>query len=437
MWPRVAVSGTNKNTVHVIGTLYPENAVKAGIIEPVVYCRSTDGGANWDVVSALLPGEDTLLYKNHYAAEDYDIDANGDNVAIVMGGNHNSVVTWKSTDNGNTWVKKAVWNFPVLAFDPESSATIADTITCFDGSLSLVLDNNAKIHIWGGVTRFLKSDPAAGSYYFPGISGLLYWNDAMNTITGKLDTSSHFCWPFLSYVDRNNDGIFKFSNQALMFPMNCGATSQPSGSFDADGNLYVLFESVAEEKDSTKYYVFNSSDTVMYKHIFELRSTDGGANWLDVVELTPFSQYEYVFPSITKFTEDSIRFIVQGTDIPGNSLQPTTGNLHPAGYEKDIVYFSYHKTFNSVKEKISINNNLKLYPNPVNEFAVLNFNTPKTSKVNISIHNLVGQQVASYNYNSVVGENNFNINASDLQSGVYFLKVQSEGKNATTKFVKM
>ncbi|MBP8744061.1 MAG: T9SS type A sorting domain-containing protein [Syntrophorhabdus sp.] len=70
---------------------------------------------------------------------------------------------------------------------------------------------------------------------------------------------------------------------------------------------------------------------------------------------------------------------------------------------------------------------IAIYPNPTNQ--VLNVYAENYQKVDIL--NFLGQVV----YSNQVTENQFQINVSDLSSGVYFIRLS--GENTTTKkFVK-
>jgi hypothetical protein len=70
-----------------------------------------------------------------------------------------------------------------------------------------------------------------------------------------------------------------------------------------------------------------------------------------------------------------------------------------------------------------------MYPNPAND--VVNFSA-NASIENVSIYNTLGQIVASANpLNSF-----YSFNTSDLQSGMYVVKVQSNGLTSTSKLLK-
>jgi hypothetical protein len=73
--------------------------------------------------------------------------------------------------------------------------------------------------------------------------------------------------------------------------------------------------------------------------------------------------------------------------------------------------------------------NVKMYPNPATDNVTINaLNTIE----NVSFFNILGQEVLNVNPKS----NSVNINVSELSKGIYIVKLVSEGKNATSKFIK-
>ncbi|MDD5570273.1 MAG: T9SS type A sorting domain-containing protein [Bacteroidales bacterium] len=435
IWARVATGGTAKNTVHALGRIRPAGSKAGGIYDAVLYSRSTDGGANWDKIAVTLPGEDSTKFKKMWS-EQYAIDANGDNVAVVMGGMFNSVYLFKSTDNGNNWSNKLIWNFPHAVMNPDSTS-YADTVPCFDGSLSVLIDNTGRVHVWGGVTR-VNETVAPNWYYYPATCGMIYWNDAMNTITGALDLCPNFCWPFDNYVERNGNGIWDctyYSNYVKM-GYNVGGTSMQSGSIDASGNLFVVFQHMSDADPAT-FHVYGV-DTVPYRHLFCISSTDGGTNWSDAFEITPFDEgREFVYPAVAKNTTDSLRLIYQEDDLPGNSLNPSSANPHPNGYENDIVYLAVPVAdLLSVPEKNKPVSNATLYPNPANDYTNISYSLSKPAIINISVINLMGQKVISFNYSGASGINQMKLNTSDIAKGIYIVKIEAEEKVFTQKLVK-
>lgn len=75
------------------------------------------------------------------------------------------------------------------------------------------------------------------------------------------------------------------------------------------------------------------------------------------------------------------------------------------------------------------NAGIKMYPNPAND--VVNFSA-NASIENVSIYNTLGQIVASVNPSNSF----YSFNTSDLQSGMYVVKIQSNGLISTSKLLK-
>ena len=92
--------------------------------------------------------------------------------------------------------------------------------------------------------------------------------------------------------------------------------------------------------------------------------------------------------------------------------------------------FTYISCYPSVlsNENFALNE-LKTYPNPVND--ILNFSFDKEITA-VSIINLLGQEVLSKSLNN----NETSINVADLAAGAYLVKVLSGNEIKTVKVVK-
>ena len=101
------------------------------------------------------------------------------------------------------------------------------------------------------------------------------------------------------------------------------------------------------------------------------------------------------------------------------------GNV-PVDIYLDNIYF--HK--NTVLSSESFNlNKIKLYPNPASN--VLNIEALSTIET-VEIYNLLGQKILTKNSNTTIES----IDISSFESGIYIVKVSSEGKFSTSKFTK-
>jgi bacillolysin len=79
--------------------------------------------------------------------------------------------------------------------------------------------------------------------------------------------------------------------------------------------------------------------------------------------------------------------------------------------------------FNRIAENIS---NYVLFPNPTSDIIHLNMISEKSESRNFSIYNSVGQLQYAVNYSLTKGMNYVEFNTSELQKGIYILKIDGE-----------
>jgi hypothetical protein len=76
------------------------------------------------------------------------------------------------------------------------------------------------------------------------------------------------------------------------------------------------------------------------------------------------------------------------------------------------------------------------YPNPFNPVTTIKFSLSETGEVKLTVFNILGEEVAALlNENMDAGVHTINYNASELNSGLYFYKLQSNGKVQTKKMM--
>jgi hypothetical protein len=77
------------------------------------------------------------------------------------------------------------------------------------------------------------------------------------------------------------------------------------------------------------------------------------------------------------------------------------------------------------------------FPNPFSDNITLNIYLEEASKVQVLVYNLLGERVLFTDFGvSNEGENNFDLNTSGLDAGIYYVKVQSDDGEETYKVVK-
>jgi hypothetical protein len=89
-------------------------------------------------------------------------------------------------------------------------------------------------------------------------------------------------------------------------------------------------------------------------------------------------------------------------------------------------------------DNVEILTNSKIYPNPIGEQSFIEINSTHNLKANISYLDYSGKMIKSQNVSLINGFNKIKINALDLSSGIYFIKISNDVQNLnkTMKFIK-
>jgi len=91
----------------------------------------------------------------------------------------------------------------------------------------------------------------------------------------------------------------------------------------------------------------------------------------------------------------------------------------------------------SAQELPGLLNNVSVFPNPTSSDANVSFNLVETNNVSVALSNMVGQTIMTKDLGQMnVGLNNFSLNASDLQNGLYLLSI-TVGTSMITKTVSI
>lgn len=419
LWSKCA---TNGNTVHVISLTTPVangGALYNGLDGDPMYYRSTDGGATWDKTNVELPDINSENYVA-FSGDGYQIDANGNTVAIVVGGGiFNDVLLYKSTDNGDTWTKTIVYHHPYFKFTDDTITDtngdgVADSIRIADGSFAVLVDNQGMVHIWWG-DMFIKNDIAgdnAYSYYYT--NQLMSWSELIPEVTpienlGALDLDGS------GFLEFNDIGTFAFK----------GLTSYPSAGIDANGNIYLAFMALVENS--------SDGDGKSLRHIYLSASSDGGESWGDQMDIVSDEFSEGAYAALARTVDDKVRLVYQRDFCAGVS---TSGyDACNTGQENEIVYVEVPvEDLGIINIGVpSVNTSsidVALYPNPSTGFATLDFGKRNQKEVSISITNSIGRLVMTANQVQVIN-NKAQLDLSGMENGMYYVNVKSNDFNKT------
>ena len=310
-WPRVATSGDHHNIIHVIADI--QYAISSDeVVHHQVYYRSTDA-ENWTCTYSPLAqdGEET----GHYSVDDYNITANGHNVAIIYGDDLRShVVMYKSTNDGQTWNRTVIWQNPYYGYDWETDPNSIYTDTVYGpANLAIAIDNNGVAHVAMSTYEYIHDELGSNYTFWTGrtVDGIYYWNDTqlapIQSENGNPHDALRLWWPdpenpgfvtihddpskWIGYMPIYDDYYFDndlfFRENDYFYKMRSGLSSMPALSIDPMGNIACAYSApdITRIDDNTgKYYrsIFVSYRNVNegYWHQVEDKLTDENVDFL-------------------------------------------------------------------------------------------------------------------------------------------------------------
>ncbi|MCB0593383.1 MAG: T9SS type A sorting domain-containing protein [Lewinellaceae bacterium] len=443
VWPRIAVGGPDGETIHMIAITFPVangGMVYEGVDGHILYYRSLDAGATWDVTDAIIPGLDSE-FMAFQRADAYAIDARGETVAVAVFNGWGDVNVYKSADNGDTWETITVYDFPLERYVIDQGYTFEDlppydpaqpdslAIFTSDDSGALLLDHDGMAHVFFGQMYLQDDDLTDGNWtFYPGTGGIAYWNetfgpDSIRTIADVEDLNGNDTLDIASIDNIANYGV--------------SLTSHPSAGIDAYGNIYLAYSAVMEGDA-----FFNLEDNQHYRHIYLTASPDGGATWTapydiineDIVlepDLIAFT--EAVFPALARDVGENVELIYQQDFRPGLAVQ---GDMDP--YEVNFINFvsvplvdlGIVRTEEPVQPEFF---QLEVQPNPARDEAWASFELERNARYTLSLHNLMGRKVADVDTDDAFGHSLQRIDLSGLPAGLYLVRLQAEDKVAVAK----
>jgi len=458
LWPKMAVGGVDGKSIHALwrgGSL--NNKIK-GQTGPLFYSRSTDNGVTWDKLETI-PHEIDSTYYLGFGGDDYSIDAKDSVVAFVIGGLGLDVILMKSTDNGSTWTKTIVNKFPIPFYDSgtmitdTNGDTVADTLWSGTGDPAVVIDNNHVAHVFFTACRVLGST-GTGLSYFPFTSELFYWNESMNTDSATflayapdLDQSGQIEFPANNTSACPND-YFPFGRYITLYRV----IEAPSAGVDANNNIYVCYQTVDELSDPS---AVSSNFDKLFKHVYIIKSTDGGSTWtdynvaLDVVKETQtdplnYNQWEGVYACMAKRVDSKVHIIYQRDFFPGVSLSASGScdNQLNSGMTSDIVYVSIDTSLQSVVGTHELSNNVRginvsaNFPNPADDYTQFYLTLNSSVNVKVDVTDILGQNVYAENKGKLsAGAHLVTLNTAYLSAGVYFYTLTAGNEKVTNKMI--
>lgn len=409
-WTRMAIGGVSNQSVHVICQGTGVSGIPLhGQDGPLLYSRSDDEGDTWTINNVVIPLIDSSNYLG-FGGNDYAIDAKGNVIAIAVGSITTDLILLKSTDNGNSWTKKIVEQFPVPFYSLNSILDIdqdgiSDTLNSHRGDLDVAIDPiDSSVHIVFKKYKFYADGSTPGSFnYFPLSDSLYYWNDR--------DFLPNISQLVTGPMDANSNGIVDWNSNIPGAVLSCPAIS-----------------------------IFNHAPVIFFLSIDESTNTSGQTR----KHLFYTYKYPQVWstPTIIPFTALPNGWNNNNTEVSYVSVsnQLNTNCEIAFEYLRDTLYSSATSIMQAevVVDKIDlcplINNvvenlsepTFNIFPNPASDQVTIN----SVANGVLSIYSTEGKKVRSLIVNS-----NQQIELSDFKNGSYFVKYQTDKGSVVKKLI--
>jgi len=234
---------------------------------------------------------------------------------------------------------------------------------------------------------------------------------------------------YADYLDQGKTVVIDF------FWVNCPLCQNLAPSLQSlyeewgAGNYDVQFMALTIKTydDDADVLGFDNVAGVTYPSI----SAEGGA--IEAGE--PFLDDEYgVYegsPSIAVISPDgTVTFDIFG-GTPDYIVNATEQQIIDSGarHPSDIT---------DVEDALPVFDELMVFPNPVRDFASVNFNLNENADVDIKVFSMLGQSAMEvFKGNKYPGYHQVDFNPSSLSPGTYFIRIAVNDSVQTTRFIKL
>ncbi|WP_153638260.1 T9SS type A sorting domain-containing protein [Prolixibacter sp. NT017] len=118
-----------------------------------------------------------------------------------------------------------------------------------------------------------------------------------------------------------------------------------------------------------------------------------------------------------------------GNDSDGDGIPYVAGGTVATVFAAEA---EYSFTITGISDRLQQQAGLNIYPNPVSNQATISFNDKDFTNTSVSIVNIAGQTVQHFNTNK---NRNINWNVQGINNGIYFVRLESNGKPVSVKKV--
>ncbi len=437
VWPRMTTAGIDNSTIHLLALTRPTDAggtTYQGMNGALLYSRSTDEGATWDIQNIIIPGLGSDSYPFISADEYVWANPRGDTIAFVVGSKFRDLVLMKSHDNGSNWTKTVIWEHPYPMWD-WNTTLFADTLWTVDGSFSASLDEQGMAHVVFALTRISHPNPGTSFSFWPYSDGIAYWNESMGTIPVNT-VNPHWTLNPDSLYDSGNligwtqdvdgNGQLDIFDLAVVSYRTLGISTMPTISVGENNTIYVIFSSVTEGfNDGVSYY----------RKLWGRYSPDGGTTWGNFTHLTDDLLHlfdECIYPQLHHQAGGQTFYFYQTDESPGLAVDADHG------YQTNLLYFAFTDLatgfdIETRKQPIS---EIRIFPNPASQHTTIAVHLNYRQQLTLNITDARGRLTERIERGFVnPGIHIINLNTSAYEPGIYFTTIATGGTTITDKLI--
>ena len=480
-WPRIATTH-NGQYVHVVSA---EQNSSNTLLNYVYYMRSTDGGVTFTDLADPPLVDVEGMYINDIGADDYVIATNGDQIAILFVSMNYDLFYIISRDNGETWEKQIIAEFPynhALDWNQTAISSETDSIWAPDNCATIAIDNQGTVHVAFPLTRWAPAPSSGAGYYsyWPYTQAMVYWNsnysnpvdgscqipmfgewdadathpewqlNGTNGISNTLlderlwdlaEVDGHHNLHLFGWPDDNGDGVIDYTelwgnHGDINGYRTHGICTMPSLAIDEHGNLAIMYSCLSETR-------VHAGQSWYYRGAY-VTFRDASGTWFDdMVNMNydfihSYGEVYYTFPGIGM--DGSFWFGYQEDDEPGllvdgNGASMTDNTIFVVKLTPTNEMQNFEAWGVEEHEAVNPMTSTRVYPNPATDVLNIEVNASQASEMSISVYNIMGQNVMNKTVNINTGINRPSISTNELNSGIYFVTVKANGFENTMKFI--
>lgn len=412
-----------------------------------LYKRSEDNGATFSEAVAIGGSyANRTSIDINFLGGDYPFgaalasDGKG-NVAIAIVDQGGDIYVVESTDQGISWPEVAtnVTEFGdglVGGFGGEEHARPDRFIDAF-------YDKNSELHLVWEASYYLDDSQKEERHPWAGLGSLEpYLKDFKPELTH---------WSYPTGVTTAAQSLYPKVDLDDTYRLITGRSrgcmiSSPTVAYDEENDIiYVGYTQYGEDSGKLMAaeddpYAESIQRFIGYGELYVVSSSDNGASWSTPANITNSPSF------------DERHFILNDEVVDGKLHAFYIADNQP-GYEffgyfppvtSGVYYYSFDPaSLTGVADNTpNVADEFKLqsaYPNPFNPSIKIKFSTPDQGNVNVSVYNMLGQQVRTLvNGKMQAGEHEVNWDGvnevgSRVQSGVYLLKVTTDAGSQMKK----